>query len=221
MPIAAELADRRWIACDMSPRAWTVVRRQFEKQRNLGIETEGGRHDEDTWLRLDQSKSTTRVRGPNDLPERLIEGEPIEASLIIPPKPVFRRTALETSQQIWEAFVAEWGLECWYCGAPQQRDRRMLQLDHVEPNQWDGSNDDCWNRALACSPCNSDKGNRLSAEEAIKNALKVQRIESERRMVEQIQQVQGSSRIGPESLGGNGQASVRAERDGASMTGSH
>ena len=86
VPIAAELAGRRWIACDMSPRAWTVVRRQFEKQRNLGIATEGGRHDEDTWLRLDQSMNTIRVRGPNELPERLIEGEPIEASLIIPPK---------------------------------------------------------------------------------------------------------------------------------------
>ena len=36
VPVAAELLGRRWIACDMSPRAWTVVRRQFEKQPDLG-----------------------------------------------------------------------------------------------------------------------------------------------------------------------------------------
>ena len=41
VPVAAELLGRRWIACDMSPRAWTVVRRQFEKYPDLGIVTEG------------------------------------------------------------------------------------------------------------------------------------------------------------------------------------
>ena len=42
VPVAAELTGRRWVACDMSPRAWTVVRRQFHKQPSLHIQTEGG-----------------------------------------------------------------------------------------------------------------------------------------------------------------------------------
>ena len=41
VPVAAEQTGRRWIACDMSPRAWTVVRRQFHKQPDLQIVTEG------------------------------------------------------------------------------------------------------------------------------------------------------------------------------------
>ena len=36
VPVAAQLTGRRWIACDMSPRAWTVVRRQFHKHPELG-----------------------------------------------------------------------------------------------------------------------------------------------------------------------------------------
>ena len=42
VPVAAQRAGRRWIACDMSPRAWTVIRRQFHKHPALGIRTEGG-----------------------------------------------------------------------------------------------------------------------------------------------------------------------------------
>ena len=61
---------------------------------------------------------------------------------------------VEESQTIWEAFVAEWGTRCWYCGLEKRHSRRELQLDHIEPNQRDGSNDDCWNRALACVDCN-------------------------------------------------------------------
>ena len=35
-PVAAELTGRCWVACDMSPRAWTVVRRQFPQASQLG-----------------------------------------------------------------------------------------------------------------------------------------------------------------------------------------
>ena len=39
VPVAAQITGRRWIACDMSPRAWTVIRRQFHKHPDLGIIT--------------------------------------------------------------------------------------------------------------------------------------------------------------------------------------
>lgn len=186
VPVAAELTGRRWIGCDMSPRAWTVVRRQFEKQPDLRIVTEGRLTAESIEPRLEYHDRVIRVRGPNQLPERTTVDDPISLSFMTPPTPVFRQTALETSQAIWDAFVEYWGAECWYCGAPQQRDRRALQLDHIEPNQRDGSNDDCWNRALACSPCNGDKGNQLTPEELIKLALVKQRIETEALMQEQL-----------------------------------
>ena len=182
VPVAAELLGRRWIACDMSPRAWTVVRRQFEKHPDLGIITEGERF-EVPQVRLAKGDARIRVFGPGELPPRTsVEEEHRPMSRLKPL--VFRVKAVETSQQIWDAFVAEWGTECWYCGTPMANDRRVLQLDHVEPRG--GTNDDCWNRALACSPCNSDKGNALTHEKTIEKALESGRIDTPARRDEQL-----------------------------------
>ena len=182
VPVASELLGRRWIACDMSPRAWTVVRRQFEKQPDLGIVTEGidiGAVQE----KLDTAGKVIRVRGPDELPvrttvDRVQRRMPMQKDL------VFRQKPKETSQQIWEAFVTEWGPECWYCATPMARDRRVLQLDHVEPR--DGTNDDCWNRALSCAPCNSDKRDTLTPEETIEKAYETGRISTPARRDEQL-----------------------------------
>jgi len=186
VPVASELAGRRWIACDMSPRAWTVVRRQFEKQPDLRIITEGRRVFEAAEPTLEHAGHVIRVRGPQELPVRRIDDEPVSVPILVPPKPEFRQRPLETSLQIWEAFVQEWGLSCWYCGTHQQHDRRVLQLDHIEPNRGDGSNDDCWNRALACAPCNGDKGNRRSVSEIIELARLQGRIQTDALMEEQF-----------------------------------
>ena len=184
VPVAAELLGRRWIACDMSPRAWTVVRRQFEKQPDLGIVTEGidiGAVEEH--LVTEENIARIRVRGPNKLPVRTTDDE-VQRRMPLKKDLVFRRKPKETSRQIWDAFVEEWGTECWYCGTPMANDRRVLQLDHVDPR--DGTNDDCWNRALACSPCNSDKRNALTPEQTIEKALEAGRIDTPARKNEQL-----------------------------------
>ena len=179
VPVAAELAGRRWIACDMSPRAWTVVRRQFHKQPDLRIATEGEYAEGEG---VAQDLGDTRiisVRGPYDLPERTTEDAPIPMLINdLPPELTYRQRPVETTAAIWDAFVEEWGTACWYCGMVKQRSRRELQLDHVEPNKRDGSNDDCWNRALACIDCNGDKGDRLTVRETIDLALEAGRIET-------------------------------------------
>lgn len=51
-------------------------------------------------------------------------------------------------------------------------------MDYVEPNRRDGSNDGCWNRALACSPCNSDKSGNPDLERVFAKALEDGRISS-------------------------------------------
>ena len=183
VPVAAELLGRRWIACDMSPRAWTVVRRQFEKQPDLGIVTEGidiGAVQE----KISTAGKVIRVRGPNELPIRTTNDE-VQRPFQQLKSMVFRQKPKETSQQIWEAFVTEWGTECWYCGTEKAGDRRELQLDHVEPSERDGTNDDCWNRALSCAPCNSDKRNTLTPKETMQKALEAGRITTQSLMVEQ------------------------------------
>ena len=186
VPVAAELTGRHWIACDMSPRAWTVVRRQFHKQPDLRIVTEGEYTEYDTGVQPDLAaeERIIRVRGPHDLPELTTDSQ--QSPLGMPDKPPiqFRQRALEDSQTIWEAFVEHWGTGCWYCGTEKAKDRRELQLDHIEPNKRDGTNDDCWNRALACVPCNSDKGNRLTAKQTIRRAFDEERIATQARLDE-------------------------------------
>ena len=186
VPVAAEIAGRRWIACDMSPRAWTVVRRQFHKQPNLRIATEGEYAEGEG---VEQVLGDTRiisVRGPYELPKRTTEDAPILMRINALPELTFRQKAVESKDEIWDAFVEEWGMECWYCGT-EKGSRRELQVDHVEPRKRDGSNDDCWNRALACIDCNGDKSNRLNPLQTIDLALEVGRISTSMRRNEQIE----------------------------------
>ena len=176
VPVAAELSDRRWIACDMSPRAWTVVRRQFHKRPELGIVTDGELDDDGVKVSFDNRDKVIRVLGPHDLPDRTTAEKPISIVLHDLPAPQFRQKAHESGDVIWQAFVDKWGTGCWYCGTEKAADRRELQLDHIEPTKRDGTNDDCFNRALACAPCNSDKRNNLTVEETIDKALEAGRI---------------------------------------------
>ena len=183
VPVAAEETGRRWIACDMSPRALTMVLRQFAKKPELGMTVEGedGEYD-DANPRFD-GKGVLRVRGPNQLPQRS-EGDAGAESprmRVGLPEIKFRQRPLESGAEIWQAFVDEWGTACWYCGREQDADRRVLQLDHVEPNKGDGTNDDCWNRALACIACNSDKSDRLTPADTMDKALAAGRIQTQAR----------------------------------------
>lgn len=180
VPVAAEFTGRRWIACDMSPRAWTVIRRQFHKHPDLGIVTEGEVLDESIKTRLENAGRVIRVRGPHDLPVRTTVDAPVAMAFGALPDPVFKQTPHESSEQIWQAFVEEWGTRCWYCGTDKPANRRELQLDHIEPNKRDGTNDDCFNRALSCAPCNGDKSDRLTPEETINLALETGRIATPR-----------------------------------------
>ena len=175
VPVAAELTGRRWIACDMSPRAWTVIRRQFHKHPDLGIATEGAVSDAFT-PRLEHSDKIISVRGPLELPERTFAGKPTQRRMRVSRNITFRQKPVENAESIWGVFVDEWGPYCWYCDTEKMADRRELHLDHIEPNKRDGTNDDCWNRALACAPCNSDKRDALTVEQTIDAALDAGRI---------------------------------------------
>ena len=177
VPVAAELTGRRWIACDMAPRAWTVVRRQFHKQPDLRIVTEGEYTERFTGVQPDLGlERIIKVRGPKELPKRTTDSNPLPMRLGTLPEPTYRQRPEEDSQLIWEAFVNQWGTRCWFCGLEKRASRRELQLDHIEPNRRDGTNDDCWNRALACMDCNGDKGNNHSVAETIELAYKAGRI---------------------------------------------
>lgn len=169
----------------MSPRAWTIVRRQFHKQPDLRIRTEGEltvAKNEALQFPIGDTR-LIRVFGPNQLPQRATPTQTSFPTRTLPPI-TYMQKSLETSKQIWEAFVEQYGPECWYCGQKKNADRRELHLDHVEPNRHDGTNDDCWNRAIACSPCNSDKSNDPDLHNVFSNALESGRISSKAKLDE-------------------------------------
>ena len=185
VPVAAQLTGRRWIACDMSPRAWTIVRRQFHKHPRLGIVSEGelpkSETEPDVKLRpqLATANRVIKVRGPDELPERQTAATPRQTTNVRLANLQFKQTPAEPGVNIWNAFVDHWGTQCWYCGRETRRHRQELHLDHIEPNKHDGSNDDCWNRALACTVCNSNKSDKLTTEETIHKALEDGLIQTE------------------------------------------
>ena len=188
VPVAAEQLGRRWVACDWSPRAWTVVRRQFHKQPDLRVVTEGefAESEPDEGVQPDLGDTRViRVRGPNELPERSVPDQAVQMTILRLPAPTFKRRPVESAQVIWDAFVEEWGTACWYCGMEKRHSRRELQLDHIEPNKRDGSNDDCWNRALACIDCNGDKSDILTPRQTIDRAFEAGRIPTRSRRDEQ------------------------------------
>ena len=187
VPVAAELLGRRWIACDMSPRAWTVIRRQFHKQDDLRIITEGespatgeekGSKEDQIQPYLRDEDILIRVRGPHDLPIRTTADPSRPMRLATLPEVKYRQRAVEDALTIWNAFVEAFDTQCWYCGEVKAKDRRELQLDHIEPNKRDGTNDDCWNRALACVACNSDKSDKLTPDDTIDKAYREGRIKT-------------------------------------------
>ena len=67
VPVAAERNGRQWIACDISPRALTVLRRQFAK---FNYAVDGEQQTERPLLVVEADITT---RGPSDLPERTDE----------------------------------------------------------------------------------------------------------------------------------------------------
>ena len=162
VPVAAERNRRQWIACDISPRALTVLRRQFAKFRYA---IDGQQQTDQPALLTDANVVTA---GPNSLPQRTDddpepridpkEPEPPKyktpASII--PEPEMLRQLLELS-----------GYQAWCCGFANRRKdgaiiatTRNFHLDHLNPKSKEGSSNQIINRAPMCPHHNIRKNNR-------------------------------------------------------------
>ena len=169
VPVAAERLDRQWIGCDISPRALTVVRRQFHK---FGLAVEEQWEDANGQLRYATAAGgNVEVRGPHHLPERDYARNPDLSS----PAPRLQHRDFAAESDMPKSLVREKLLEwsdyqCWACGfvnVAQNRDGTFaiihsgdfFELDHVIPKRL-GGDEDIWNRALLCRTCNGRKGGR-------------------------------------------------------------
>ena len=83
VPVAAEMLDRRWLACDKSPRAWTVAKRQFAKHPDLALTVENEDAEHAAASPAFESKGIMKVRGPNQLPKQSPDDATTDEHLLV------------------------------------------------------------------------------------------------------------------------------------------
>lgn len=175
VPIAAEGLGRQWIACDISVRAATVVRRQFNKFR---YSVDGAapvvRKKGAAQAALPADADVT-IKGPDGLPVRVDAAEEDAAEPLVLP-PTEKTVRLFTEQEMKERLLQASGWMCWGCGfavvrRSETKDRKNgwgwevvptaagFHLDHIDPKP-EGGGGDLNNRAPLCPPCNGRKGSR-------------------------------------------------------------
>lgn len=169
VPSAAESLDRQWLACDVSPRAYTAFVRQYESgvQRITGIENGA--------ISID----AVNVRGPHDLPERVSQREMLELRHF--PQPTYKPKPGHWSEAEQKARMAQLsGWACWACGYTTRTANGKLvettdhlHYDHIYPNsklaeRAASAGQHFHNRALLCQPCNLEKSNRIDTIENVR-----------------------------------------------------
>lgn len=165
VPVAAEGLGRQWIACDISPRAMTVVKRQFNKFRYA---VDGGpvlvKQGEMTQAAL-LADAAVSILGPDQLPERTDrDPEPPPPPLELP-EPDYGGQMFKRREML-EMLLRESGWMAWCCGYAVRRPNGEIvptadnfQLDHIDPKRAGGS-EYIINRAPLCARCNGQKGGR-------------------------------------------------------------
>ena len=160
--VAAERLNRRWVACDFNPRAWTVFKRQFSKPTLAVL------HCED--MEVGQATLPERVvtvYGPNQIPARITPTEYAPPRNFDLPERKFKVPASVMSESEMLTNLLELsGYQAWCCGYANRmpdgsiiETTRNFHLDHVEPKSKDGASE-IYNRAPLCPHHNIRKHNR-------------------------------------------------------------
>ena len=161
VPVAAERNGRQWIACDISPRSLTVLRRQFAKFRYAV----NGAHETERPALIADADVT--VRSPKDLPQRTDKDpEPAIRPKSLPPRKFKKPASIIPEKEMLEFLLELSGYMAWCCGFANRmpdgsivRTTNNFHLDHTDPGSKGGSNQ-IPNRAPMCPRHNILKSNR-------------------------------------------------------------
>lgn len=161
--VAAERQGRRWVACDINPRAWTAFKMQFNKSELVLLRC----HDETTGQQVMSSEAVVTVHGPNELPARTSPVSETQPPDFKPPERKFKVPAsIIPEREMLERLLQISDYKAWCCGFANRRPNgdivhtvRNFHLDHIDPKSKQGSND-ILNRAPMCPAHNTRKGNR-------------------------------------------------------------
>ncbi|MCY4246554.1 MAG: DNA methyltransferase [Chloroflexi bacterium] len=159
--IAAHNLKRRWVGIDRRTDArFHVVCRMLgiKKAEADAIRARPGLA---TWIDMQLAKKDSHYRASP--PIRMDEGE-TAAPVLEQVYPADNRSVF-THAEMHKLLVDQFGLRCWGCNFDAslygERGARYLELDHINPKSAGGHNH-LDNRALLCSPCNRDKGDRTT-----------------------------------------------------------
>ena len=161
--VAAEKLGRRWAACDINPRAWTVFKRQFNKGGDLPLLT---CNDQITGQQVMGSEPTVTIHGPQELPMRTtsaeVEIKPLRTDNRRQERRQYKReSTLLDKREMLTALLQFSNGKAWCCGfASENADGGLAygdyELDHIVPKS-KGGEDDIVNRAPLCSTHNQLK----------------------------------------------------------------
>ena len=167
--VAAEKLDRRWTACDINLRAWTVFKRQFNKGGNLPLLA---CNDRTTGQQVMGSEPEVTIHGPAQLPQRTTSREVEVKSLRTdnrrPAGSKYRGGGKETTllnEREMKAALLRYSIDrAWCCGYRSRgtEGRPILtnyELDHITPKS-KGGEDEIFNRAPLCPRHNRIKSDK-------------------------------------------------------------
>ena len=165
--VAAEKLGRRWVACDINPRAWTVFKRQFNKGGELPLLT---CDDQTTGQQVLGSEPTVTIHGPGELPLRTdggggVEVKPLRTDNRRQSERKYKResTLLDRTEMLTALLQYSRG-RAWCCGYSSRGDDGQVmltnyELDHITPKS-KGGEDEITNRAPLCPAHNRIKSDR-------------------------------------------------------------
>ena len=162
--VAAEKLGRRWTACDLNLRAWTVFKRQFNKGGDLPLLT---CNDRTTGQQVLGSEPTVTLHGPAELPRRTttaeVEIKPLRttAQRDKTARQYKRASTLLSDPEMKEILLRLSDGKAWCCGYESKNadfslNLRDYELDHIIPKSR-GGDDDIINRAPLCPTHNGLK----------------------------------------------------------------
>lgn len=162
--IAAERNDRRWVACDINPRAWTIFKRQFAKPQLAPMRC----HDATMGQQVMDSEPIVTVFGPDELPVRTTPERQASPPKFILPERKFKLRASRIPEREMMRMLLEFsGYMAWCCGFANRRPNgeiirttRNFHLDHIDPRSREGTSNEITNRAPLCPHHNITKGSR-------------------------------------------------------------
>ena len=162
--VAAEKTGRRWVACDINPRAWTVFKRQFSKPELTVLRC----NDDTTGQQVIGSEPVVTIHGPDELPVRDDDSadEVAPPPLELPERKFRVPASVIPEKDMLRELLELSGYMAWCCGFANRmpsgkiiRTTDNFQLDHIDPKSRQGSND-ILNRAPMCQSHNNRKGTR-------------------------------------------------------------